>query len=142
MPTYYDASFLLAGFLEPDQPVHQTLWDDEPVKLGSSLLEAECVTVLRRVAATWPATEATEFLTTRLEWLDRCLVSILVESVNDEVLRRLRNEPRLGNCRTLDALHLATALLFQEQLDERLTVCTLDQRMRATAHSLGFVVAP
>lgn len=142
MPTYYDASFLLAGFLETAQPVHNPLWDDEPAKFGSTLLEAECVTVLRRVTATRPSIEATEFLTTRFEWLDRCVASIHVECVNNEVLRRLRNEPRLAACRTLDALHLATALLFQDQLDDPLTICTLDNRMRTTAQTLGFHTAP
>lgn len=140
MPTYYDASFLLSGFLETVQPVHHSLWDDESVKFSSNLLEAECVTVLRRVAATRP--EAAEFLTTRLEYLDRCLASIHLATVNNEVLRRLRNEPPLAACRTLDALHLVTALLFQDQLDEPLTVCTLDNRMRATAQALGFPVNP
>ena len=72
MPTYYDASFLLAGLLEPDQPDHHALWDDEPVRFGSTLLEAECVTVLRRVAAANQKSGSVELLSARLECLERC----------------------------------------------------------------------
>lgn len=142
MPAYDDASFLLDGLLGSARPDHGRIWDHDPIKFSSSLLEAECVTVLRRVAATRPSLEATEFLGIRLEWLDHCLASIHMVSLNNEVLRRLRTEPRLTNCRTRDAIHLATALLFQEQLDEPLTICTLDSRMRSTAHGLGFRIAP
>jgi len=39
-------------------------------------------------------------------------------------------------------LHLATAILFRQNLDEPLELCALDERMRALAATLGFAVTP
>lgn len=143
MPAYFDASVLLASLLqEPGQARLIPLWDDEPTRVSSILLEAECLTVLRRAAASQPVTESAAFLTVRLQLLDDYLAGITLKNHDDEVSRSLRAEPRLKSCRTLDAIHLATALLFQAQFDDPITVCSLDQRLREAAVSLGFPVAP
>jgi len=143
MATYYDTSFLLAGLLPaPDASRLVPWWTEETVRLGSVLLEAECVTVIRRTATAQQPADSASFLSSRMDWLNQQMALLSCNDVNNEVLQRLRSEPRLSNCRTLDALHLATALLFQDQVDEPLTICTLDNRMRTTAQSLGFTVAP
>lgn len=50
---------------------------------------------------------------------------------------RFPNEP----VRTLDALHLATAVLFREALGS-VTMVSLDERVRSNASGLGLEVAP
>ena len=143
MPGYYDSSFLLASLLDqPGRDKLVPLWDDEPTRVSSLLLEAECITVLRRVAASQPAADAEPFLSLRMRYLDQYLAVVSLKNHDEEVNRYLRNEPRLGLCRTLDAIHLATALLFQEQFDSPLTICSLDKQMREVAANLGFPVAP
>ena len=143
MPGYYDSSFLLASLLDqPGRDKLVPLWDDEPTRVSSILLEAECITVLRRVAASQPAAGAEPFLSLRMRYLDQYLAVVSLKNHDEEVNRYLRNEKRLGLCRTLDAIHLATALLFQEQFDSPLTICSLDKPMRAVAANLGFPVAP
>lgn len=143
MPGYYDSSFLLTSLL--DQPGRDQLvacWDDEPIRVSSILLEAECLTVLRRAAASQPAPVAPTFLALRLRLLKQYLAGVTLKDHDNEVNHCLRNEPRLGSCRTLDAIHLATALLFQEQFESPLTICSLDNQLRAVAVVLGFPVAP
>lgn len=143
MPAYYDSSFLLASLLnQPTSAKLIPLWDDEPARVSSILLEAECITVLRRVAAVQAAAAASAFLASRVGVLDQYLAGVTLKNHDDEVTRCLRAETRLGACRTLDAIHLATAMLFQEQFDAPLTICSLDQRLREVAVSLGFPVAP
>ena len=57
--------------------------------------------------------------------------------ISDEVARRAEvgfpGEP----VRTLDAIHLASALLLREALPD-LAIVTADERVRANAHALGF----
>ncbi len=143
MPGYFDSSFLLASLLDqPGRDKLVPLWDDEPTRVSSILLEAECITVLRRVAASQPAADAEPFLSLRMRYLDQYLAVVSLKNHDEEVNRYLRNEKRLGLCRTLDAIHLATALLFQEQFDSPLTICSLDKQMREVAANLGFPVAP
>lgn len=57
--------------------------------------------------------------------------------VLDRARTRFPHEP----VRTLDALHLATAMQFHEALGA-VTMVSLDQRIRAHAGALGFEVAP
>jgi hypothetical protein len=54
----------------------------------------------------------------------------------------VRHTPAPADSRSLDALHLATAMLFRHNLDEPLQICALDDRMRALATSLHFAVTP
>jgi len=99
------------------------------------------VTVLRRAAALQPTRSASRFLSARLDALDELLKGIHLRNVDIEVLRCLRQEPRFGGCRTLDAIHLATALLFQEQSEDPVIVATMDERMKLLSVSLGLPVA-
>ncbi|MBI4027956.1 MAG: hypothetical protein HY360_23430 [Verrucomicrobia bacterium] len=65
-----------------------------------------------------------------------------MREVDRSVLDTLWKTTELAQCRTLDAIHLATAFLFQQQLDEPLRICSLDKRMREQALKLKFKVAP
>jgi hypothetical protein len=74
--------------------------------------------------------------------LDEMLGSMILKPIDDEVMAYLRQDVRLAGCRTLDALHLATALLFQSHSEEPITLLTLDGRMQALARDVGLRVAP
>lgn len=50
--------------------------------------------------------------------------------------------PALADCRTLDAIHVATALHFKPYGEDPLEVVTLDRRMKQLAVTLGFKVQP
>jgi predicted nucleic acid-binding protein len=135
--TYFDSSALLEILLGgARRRVVAVCWDADPVRLGSTLLEAEAITVLRRVAprsappAGW------------LDALDRYLDAMIIRDVDREIVDLLRRTTSLGPCRSLDALHLATALLFQKHLDDPLRLCALDERMRRLAAAHGLAVVP
>ena len=44
--------------------------------------------------------------------------------------------------RTLDAVHLATALLFREALSQPVAIASCDRVMRENARELGFALVP
>jgi uncharacterized protein with PIN domain len=61
--------------------------------------------------------------------------------VSDEVLSRARRAFPAEPVRTLDALHLASALLVRAATSD-LTVLALDGRVRRNGRALGFALAP
>lgn len=60
-----------------------------------------------------------------------------VLEISDEVARRAEAGFPVEPLRTLDAIHLASALFLREALPE-LAIMTADERVRANAHALGF----
>ena len=64
-----------------------------------------------------------------------------VHALTDGVVARARATFQVEPVRTLDALHLATALILQEAVGP-LAVLSLDERVRANATALGLAVLP
>lgn len=62
-----------------------------------------------------------------------------VLEISDEVARRAEAGFPVEPVRTLDAIHLASALFLREALPD-LSIMTADEHVRANAHALGFAV--
>ena len=137
---YMESSAVLAWLLdEPTAPkVIASIVAAEGL-VASVLTVVECDRALLRAATTGrvPEGEAAR-RRGRLEAAARrwSIVAVLQEHVE-----RARRAFPLEPLRTLDALHLATALHFRRELSE-LSVLTLDERMRVNAKALGLAVSP
>ena len=143
MVCYYDTSFLLTAVLEQSPPQAMVqLWNDADERVSSFLLRLECVVGLTRAALRQGVEPADRWFTDRQELLDEYLSSVHLVSVDEAIERVLRQETGLAHCRSLDAIHLATALYVAPNLDVPLTVCTFDQRMASVAVAHGLAVWP
>ncbi len=143
MATYFDSSAIVEVLLQGRSAKKIAgLWESDEVRLASILLEAEVVTVLRRIAVPKSRTRRPAAIRKRIALLDRWRESMIVREVDEEIVTILRQTESLAGCRSLDALHLATALLFQQHLDEPLRLCSLDARMREVGTRLSFHVVP
>jgi hypothetical protein len=74
-------------------------------------------------------------------WIDDFLASCDEIVLDASVLSRARQTFPVEPVRTLDALHLASVLAW-DQAVARLTVVSCDDRVRANALALGFDVVP
>jgi hypothetical protein len=63
-----------------------------------------------------------------------------MKHIDETIESIIFHEPVLAECRSLDAIHLATAVFFQKYTSRPLLIATLDTRMRETAMKLGFKV--
>lgn len=140
MIAYAESSAVLAWLLgEPDGAQVREILRDATRVVTSALTGVESARALGRGAATGRLTSADELAALRL--LDTAERSWTLLDLTDRVLNRSRvrfpNEP----VRTLDALHLATAVLFQEALGD-VTMVSLDERVRSNARGLGLGVEP
>ncbi|MDN5794937.1 MAG: type II toxin-antitoxin system VapC family toxin [Intrasporangium sp.] len=122
MPTglvYLDASVALRTILDvPERERLQSWMQDAGTIVSSRLLRTEVIRVLRRDDR--PLIEGTPLLD-RIGMLE---ISRETHTVAESIERHVK---------TLDALHLATALLIGEPV----TVATHDQTMKTVARHLG-----
>ena len=142
MVCYFDSSFLLSALLEERPESEHVAWDQARERLSSDLLRYECWVALRRVFLAQPRGTPADRVAQRVAKLDEYLARITFKAVDTSIETFVRGEERLAGCRTLDAIHVATALYFAPHLDERIEVCTFDGRMQAAAVALGLAVRP
>lgn len=132
MAVYIDTSFLLAiAQGESGAAGYLALWEDDPERFSSRLLWAECAISLKRGNAEVVQHEAARKLLSGVSALE----------LTKKIVDMLEAEPKFSQCRTLDAIHLATALELSHHAD-RIVVLTLDRRMRTAAAGLSLQVAP
>jgi predicted nucleic acid-binding protein len=133
---YLDSSVALRVLL--DQPARLPAWGRWERAFASELLGLEIRRALDRLR-----------LRRLLEARDVAALlerTALIESAVDlvaltrTVLRRAAL-PMASPVRTLDALHLATALMIQERTEVTLVFATHDRQQAAAARALGFAVA-
>jgi predicted nucleic acid-binding protein len=132
MRLYVDASYLLAILMgEPESELYAKQWDSCPEKYSSRILWAECTVTLRRLA----------------QYNDRSpLAGHMLSAVNAlefglKIIDRIEREKALSQCRTLDAIHIASALELNEFAGDFHVAC-LDKRMRAVAKLVSLPVFP
>lgn len=137
MPAYFDSSVLLSLILGD---VHaqraQALWHEELERVSSILLPLECSTVLRRVPGLDWSPAARERAHEQVATATR---ELALKPVDEDIANLIRSTEALSQCRTLDAIHVATALFFRSGAAE-LRICTFDTRMADVASRLGFQV--
>ncbi|GMV42732.1 MAG: hypothetical protein AMXMBFR64_44480 [Myxococcales bacterium] len=140
-PAFIDSSVVLSILLgQPQAREAAALWDAHPRRAASILLEAECRTVLRRTARARATVLPPDWRPSSERLLEEWLESVSLHAVTPKVVARLGAEHVLGGCRTLDALHLSTALLLRDRVGADLVLITFDRDMAEMARSLGFVV--
>ena len=137
MAAYFDSSVLLSLLLgDAKARWAEDLWASELERVSSLLLELECITVLRRVSMTGRDDVQRKETETRLA---AALEEVTLKPVDEDIAAQVRASPTLAGCRTLDAVHLATALYFRTG-EPDLRVYTFDARMAEIALRLNFSV--
>lgn len=140
MIVYAESSAVLAWLLgEPEaETVRRALAGAERV-VASTLTPLECARSLARGVATGRLADSDELLARHL--LDDAARGWALLEMTGPVLPRAARRFPAESVRTLDALHLASALAFQEAVGE-LGLLSLDDRLRANATGLGLAVIP
>ena len=136
MNLYAESSAVLAWLLdEPTAPAVRRLLGDAEVIVSSDLTLIECDRVLLRAVALKELTEAEA--ADRRAHLISAAAHWQVLRIAAEIVDRAR-QPFPGDpIRTLDAIHLASALAIAADLD---AFVTYDDRMAEAARNLGLPV--
>jgi uncharacterized protein len=137
---YAESSAVLAWLLgEPRQNSVLAVLSAADRVVSSTLTVIECSRGLARARALGRATAAEELAALHL--LDEAATAWSVLDISDRVAHRARGPFPLEPVRTLDALHLATAIVFDDALG-KVRVLSIDDRIRGNASALGLAVDP
>lgn len=138
MIVYAESSAVLAWLLgEPAGKRVRAILAKADRVVASTLTGVECARGLARARAAGRVSARDELAALRL--LDVAESSWDVHDLSERVLARARARFPIEPVRTLDALHLATAAVFQEAVG-RVALLTLDERIEANAPGLGLEV--
>jgi len=135
---YVETSALLRVALEGDAALRRRCAaTDRLVTSGLTWVEAD--RALRRAVSEHRLDDAA-FARAR-RWVDTFLASCDEIVLDGRILSGARQAFPVEPVRTLDALHLASILAWDQSVD-RLTVASCDDRVRANSVALGFDVIP
>lgn len=135
MKAYLDSSVVLRVVL--GQPGRLREWRTVDMGVGSGLVEVECLRTLDRLRLNGILSD--EQLATRRETVYRLMEEMEMVEPTTVVLRRA-SQPLPTPLGTLDAIHLATAILWRELRNEELTIATHDRALGTAARATGFKV--
>jgi predicted nucleic acid-binding protein len=135
MIAYVDASILLRLVLR--QPDALSEWRQIEQGVSSALILTECLRTLDRVRlrATLPDAE----VASRRAKLFELVASLDLVDIDAGVLERA-SQPMPTELGTLDAIHLATALLWKDMARVELTMATHDTALSVAAQAHGLPV--
>ena len=135
MIAYIDSSVLLRMVL--GQPGLLAEWGEVSTGVASALVEVECLRTLDRLRVVEGIGE--EDLAIRREAVYRVLETVEVVEVTRPVLARAA-QPLPTSLGTLDAIHLATAMLWREETADSLVMATHDKALALAARASGLRV--
>jgi predicted nucleic acid-binding protein len=132
---YLDSSVVLRLLL--GQPDALAEWGEVETGVASALVEVECLRTLDRLR--WIGAISDDGLAERRGAVFALMAAMEVVEVTRTVLARA-SQPLPTALGTLDALHLASALLWREQSGAELALATHDAAMGRAARASGFPV--
>lgn len=135
MITYLDSSVILRRIL--NQPNQLAEWPAITAGVTSALAEVECLRTLDRLRTERALAEAE--IAPRREAVAALLRSVDIVGTTRVVLTRAA-QPLPTPLGTLDAIHLATAILWQERMATRLVLASHDRALARAARALGLSV--
>lgn len=135
MIAYIDSSVLLRIVLRQPNALKQ--WSTIEQGISSALLEVECLRTLDRLRLAEGL--ADEEIALRRESVFRLMEAMEIIELSRPVLARAA-QPLPTMLGTLDALHLATALLWRERSGTDLVMTTHDSTLATAAKASGLKV--
>lgn len=135
MIAYLDSSVLLRLVLGQSDALPQ--WADVEAGVASRLVEVECLRTLDRLRLVEGLDDRE--LAIRREAVYRLLDSLDIVELTRPLLARA-SQPMPTTLGTLDAIHLATALMWSEHSGSPLVMATHDQLLATAARASGLRV--
>lgn len=135
MIAYVDSSVLLRILIGQPDPLAE--WRDIERGIASALVEVECLRALERLRLQRALND--EELTRMREAVFRYLDAFEIVQLREPILARAA-QPMGLVMGTLDAIHLATALHWRDQIREEPVVATHDRVLARGARAFGFQV--
>jgi len=137
---YFDSSILLAILLDEKRKGSAlSCWNSASVRVSSILLKLEAITVVRRTYEHNKTKLESTWLTKKSQELEEYLQEVNFRIVDEDIEKMIFLRKELGRCRTLDAIHVATAIEMSKIVpNEEFYFFTFDREMLKLAKSMRF----
>jgi len=136
---YFDSSLLLSFLLREDKAEEaRSIWKRYDIRISSSLLKIETNVVLRRSLSQKKNNPNKFSLEDRLAELDKFLKDIFYRRIDDVFKEPYKNYAGIAGCKSLDAIHIATALDIRDTSNYEIHICSFDTNMIKLAEQFGF----
>ena len=137
--SYFDSSVILSILLEEERQEEANGYWQNTIRVSSILLRIETILVLRRVYETNKYKLENDWLNKKTKILDEYLNEVNFMILDHTIERGIYFRKELAKCRSLDAIHIATALYFKEiNNNEETCLYTFDKTMHSLAGHYGF----
>ncbi len=139
MVCYYDSSVILAILLdEPRKVEAKELWLSGNARVSSLLLKLETITVVRRTYDYNKSKLDASWLTKKTIELSEFMKEINFRIIDSEIDQIIHLRKDLARCRTLDAIHMATAIDLKKSIAGEFNFFSFDRDLLELAQSLRF----
>jgi predicted nucleic acid-binding protein len=138
MLTYFDSSILLAILLDEKRKDEALkLWNNASIRVSSILLRLETITVLRRTYEHNKTKLPSLWLSKKTNELNEFLQEINIRIIDDDIEKIMILKKEIAKCKTLDAIHISTAIEFSRLVSPKeFVLYTFDKEMANLAKSL------
>lgn len=139
---YFDSSILLAILLdEKRKDKALDLWNEASIRVSSILLKLETITVLRRTFEHNITKLESSWITKKTTGLNEYLKEVNFRIIDEDIENVIVLRKEIAKCKTLDAIHIATALEFSSLIPTSdFYLYTFDKNMSDLAKSFKFKV--
>jgi predicted nucleic acid-binding protein len=139
---YFDSSVLLAILLdEKRKDKALDLWNEASIRVSSILLKLETITVLRRTFEHNKTKLETNWIIKKTAELQEFLKEVNFRIIDEDIENIIVLRKEIAKCKTLDAIHIATALEFSSLIPASdLYFYTFDKNMSELAKSCKFKI--
>jgi len=135
---YIDSSFLLSLLtIDANYELSFNQWESDELKLSSKLLDFECFVNIHKIYRENSKRLPKHWLDKALDKYDDLKGEINLKAIDNEILHTIKSNLKLTNLKSLDSIHVSTALLWNDFTDTPITICSYDKNIRKICKELN-----
>lgn len=143
MNLFIDSSFLLSILFEEEgsDECYQ-IWKKGKSRLGSILISIESINSIRRTFQNTNLKQTNRILREKEKSCELMLSEISQRNIDSTIYEIIKSKKEISGCRSLDAIHIATALEFKRNSLSEIYICSTDKTLRDVAKKVSFPILP
>lgn len=140
MVCYIETSIILSLLLEDefyDEAVK--IWNSPNEKVTSILTGIESLIVIRRYYKANTKRLNSKWLSVQEKKIKEMLSECNLLNIGEDIQKIIELKKEIAECRSLDAIHVATAIYFKDQVGvSRISFYSFDKRVNSVCEKFGF----
>lgn len=138
MFSYIDTSLVLSILFEEDTLEESiSLLNASKSKFSSTITIAECYNNLNKVKLMNPSQKIELWYSTKVKELEKILSIFNFKVYDKDIVNLIKTNINLSGSKTLDSIHLATAMYIKIKTDSEIKILSYDKKMNRIGKKMG-----